>query len=146
FRPARGEATKPGQRASSSSSSARPTSARIRVKTSMASATGGLTRRVVDLRPGQTSPGRRTFSPEQLDRRVRLPPVGGLLRHAGAVARRELRGRVAHLRARARTDHQDHARAFAGTGEAVLGPRRTVEEVPGPQASFLALDEQRALA
>lgn len=42
-RPARGEATRPGQRASRSSSSARPTSARIRAKTSMASATGGLT-------------------------------------------------------------------------------------------------------
>ena len=35
--------TRPGQRASRSSSSARPISARIRAKTSMASATGGLT-------------------------------------------------------------------------------------------------------
>src|SRR3954454_5215916 len=42
-RPARGEATRPGQTASSSSSSARPTSARIRAETSTASATGGLT-------------------------------------------------------------------------------------------------------
>ena len=46
-RPARGEATRPGQRASRSSSSARLTSARIRAKTSMASATGGLTSRAV---------------------------------------------------------------------------------------------------
>ena len=42
-RPARGEATRPGQRASRSSSSARPTSARIRAKTSTAGAIGGLT-------------------------------------------------------------------------------------------------------
>ena len=41
--PVRGEATRPGQRASRSSSSARPTSVRIRAETSMASATGGLT-------------------------------------------------------------------------------------------------------
>ena len=38
-----GEVTRPGRRASRSSSSARPISARIRAKTSMASATGGLT-------------------------------------------------------------------------------------------------------
>ena len=43
-RPVRGEATRPGRRASRSSSSARPISARLRAKTSMASATGGLTR------------------------------------------------------------------------------------------------------
>src|SRR4051794_11629872 len=36
------------------------------------------------LRPGRTSPVRRTLSPEPLDRRVRLPPVGGLLRHGVA--------------------------------------------------------------
>ena len=42
--PVRGEATRPGRRASRSSSSARPISARLRAKTSMASATGGLTR------------------------------------------------------------------------------------------------------
>jgi hypothetical protein len=52
-----------------------------------------------DLRPGQTSPVRRPLSPEPLDRRVRPPPVGGLLRHARAVARRALRHRVPHLRA-----------------------------------------------
>src|SRR2546427_25458 len=46
-RPARGEATRPGQRASRSSSSAHPTSARILATTSMASATGGLTSAVV---------------------------------------------------------------------------------------------------
>ena len=42
-RPARGEATRPGRRVSRSSSSARPISARLRAKTSRASATGGLT-------------------------------------------------------------------------------------------------------
>jgi hypothetical protein len=41
--PAPGAATRPGRRASRSSSSARPTSARIRAATSKASATGGLT-------------------------------------------------------------------------------------------------------
>src|SRR4051812_36186987 len=41
--PARGEATRPGRRASRSSSSARPTSARIRAETSTAGATGGPT-------------------------------------------------------------------------------------------------------
>jgi hypothetical protein len=64
-RPARGEATRPGQRASRSSSSARPTSARIRAKTSMASATGGLTSgpvRAVD-RLGRTAGRRSTSKP-----------------------------------------------------------------------------------
>src|SRR6516225_11591928 len=42
-RPVRGEATRPGRRASRSSSSAGPISARLRAMTSMASATGGLT-------------------------------------------------------------------------------------------------------
>src|SRR6185312_4532459 len=46
-RPARGEATRPGRRASRSSSSARPISARLHAKTSRASATGGLTSRAV---------------------------------------------------------------------------------------------------
>jgi hypothetical protein len=41
FRPVRGEATRPGRRASRSSSSARPISATLRAKTSRASATGG---------------------------------------------------------------------------------------------------------
>jgi hypothetical protein len=45
--PGRGEATRPDQRASRSSSSARPILATIRAKTSMASATGGLTSRAV---------------------------------------------------------------------------------------------------
>lgn len=45
FRPVRGEATRPGRQASRSSLSARPISARLRAKTSRASATGGLTSR-----------------------------------------------------------------------------------------------------
>ena len=43
----RGEATRRGRKASRSSSSARPISARLRAKTSMDSATGGLTSRAV---------------------------------------------------------------------------------------------------
>src|SRR5215204_3440299 len=42
-RPVRGEATRPGQRASRSSLSAHPISARVRARTSRASVTGGLT-------------------------------------------------------------------------------------------------------
>src|SRR5215218_6414648 len=56
-RPARGEATRPGRKASRSSSSARPISARIRAKTSMVSATGGPTRRVA--RTFESSPSQR---------------------------------------------------------------------------------------
>ena len=88
-------------------------------------------RRGLQLGPGQATPVRRLLSPKPLDCRVRLPPVGGLLRHARAVARRELRHRVVHSRARARTDHHDHARPFAGAHEGVLGPRGRVEESQG---------------
>ncbi len=52
-----------------------------------------------DLARGQTSPVRRPPAPKPLDRRVRLPPVGGLFRDTRAVARRELRDRVVHPRA-----------------------------------------------
>src|ERR1044072_5254232 len=96
--------------------------------------------------PRQPRPTRRPLSPEPLDRRVGAPPVGGCLRHARAVARRRLRHRVVHLRARARAGHQDHARPVARTHEGVLGPRGGVEEVPRPEAPLLALDDQRALA
>src|SRR3954462_2259802 len=44
FRPVRGGATRPGRRASRSSSSARPASAALAARTSRAGATGGLTR------------------------------------------------------------------------------------------------------
>ena len=59
-RPVRGEATRPGRRASRSSSSARPISARLRAKTSRASATGGLTSaRQVNMKRGEvTHPAR----------------------------------------------------------------------------------------
>src|SRR5205085_12525290 len=60
-----GEATRPGREASRSSSSARPTSARIRAKMSMASATGGFTRGVAVVRTLWQAEGRysglRTF-------------------------------------------------------------------------------------
>src|SRR5437763_16595098 len=53
FRPVHGGGTRPGRRASRSSSSARPTSARTRGKTCRVSETGGLTeRRSVDGSPG----------------------------------------------------------------------------------------------
>src|SRR5436853_4699305 len=57
------------------------------------------------LRPGQAAPARRAPSPEALDPRVRLPPVGGLFRHARAVARRELRHGVANAGAGPRAGH-----------------------------------------
>src|SRR4051794_8071418 len=88
----------------------------------------------------------RPLSPEVLGPCVRLPPVRGRLRHARAVTLRDLRCRIAHARTHPRADHQDHARLLTGAGEAMLGPRRSVEEVPGPQTALLVLDEQRALA
>ena len=62
--PARGEATRPGPRASRTSSSARPASARHRAKTSMASANGGLTstrRRNFDLAAPSWHAGQRRY-------------------------------------------------------------------------------------
>src|SRR5262249_58901477 len=41
--------------------------------------------------------------------------------------------------------HEDHALAVARADEAVLGPRRAVDEVPGLQVALLALDDQQAL-
>src|SRR5262249_31926041 len=99
-----------------------------------------------ELRPGQAGPVRRPFSPEPLDRRVRLPPVGGFLLYARAVARRELRHRVAHLCARPSPGHHDHAWPIPRADEGVLGPGGRVEEVPGPEPSLLALDEQPAFS
>ena len=43
-------------------------------------------------------------------------------------------------------DHQDRARPVASPHEGMLRPGGTVEEVPGAEASLLALDEQPALA
>src|SRR2546421_6622959 len=75
-----------------------------------------------------------------------MPRIGRLLVHACAVARRELRHRVAHPPGLGpRTDHQDHARSVAGAQEDVLGPGGTVEEVPRPKDPLLTLDEERAL-
>src|SRR3954447_17793542 len=89
--------------------------------------------------------GRHATTVRPLERPVRLSPVGGLLSHARAVARRELGHRVMHARARARADHHDHTGPLARAHEAVLGPRWGVEEVPWLEASLLALDEQGAL-
>ena len=49
--------------------------------------------------PGKMIPVRRPLSPEALGRRIDLPGIGGLLLHARAVACRESRHRVPHLRA-----------------------------------------------
>ena len=43
-------------------------------------------------------------------------------------------------------DHDDHTGPVAGADEGVLRPGRAVDEVPGLQAAFLALDQENALA
>ena len=62
-----------------------------------------------------------------------------------------LRGDLVHRiddleAARPAACHDDHARPVAGADEGVLGPRRRVDEVPGLQAAFLALDHKETLA
>src|SRR3954470_1482091 len=97
--------------------------------------------------PGQAVPVRRSADPRRLEADVRLVRVRRLLRRARAVLRGELRDRVHDLPLLGPpTDHEDHARPIAGADEDVLGPGRAVEEVPGAQDPFLALDEQAALA
>src|SRR4249920_513930 len=98
------------------------------------------------LAPGRAGPVRRPLSSEPLGRCIDLPRIGCLLLRARAVARRELRHGVATLRAQACADHQDHAWPVASPHEGVLRPGWRVEEVPGSEASLLALDEQPALA
>jgi hypothetical protein len=44
-----------------------------------------------------------------------------------------------------RADHQDRARAGARAHEDVLGAGGTVDEVPGPKAPLLAVDDPDAL-
>jgi hypothetical protein len=48
--------------------------------------------------------------------------------------------------ARARADHEEHARLFARSDEDVSRPGRTVEEVPGSQPALFLLDDRDALA
>ena len=50
------------------------------------------------------------------------------------------------LPGRPRAGHEEDARAVARPHEDVLGARRAVHEVPGPERPLLALDEQQALA
>jgi hypothetical protein len=45
-----------------------------------------------------------------------------------------------------RARHEDHARAVSNGDEAVLGVRRTVDEVPRFERPLLALDQRQALA
>src|SRR6185437_3513781 len=46
----------------------------------------------------------------------------------------------------ARTEHEDHARVVACPDEDVRRARRAMEEVPGAEMAFLALDDEVALA
>ena len=88
------------------------------------------------LGPGKAVPVRGPPPLEQVETRVRLPPVGRLRLHARAVARRELRHRIEHLPCPSSgAGHQDHARPVPDAHEDVLGPGRTVEEVPRPRGA-----------
>ena len=100
------------------------------------------------LRPGKAVPVRRPLPARRLEPpHVRLFRVGRLLVHARAVARRELRHRVAHMPVPGPgAGHQDRARLVAGADEDVLRSRRAMDEVPRPQPPLLTLDEQQALA
>ena len=100
------------------------------------------------LRPGKAVPVRRPLAARRLEPpHVRLFRVGRLLVRARAVARCELRHRVAHMPVLGPgAGHQDRARPVAGADEDVLRSRRAVDEVPGTQPPLLTLDEQQALA
>jgi hypothetical protein len=100
---------------------------------------------VCELCPGEVIPGRWPLSAEPLDVRIRLFWVGRLLGHGCSVPRRELGHGIPHLRAGSCTRHQDHARPVARAHKDVLRPGGRVEEVPRPEPSLLALDEQRGL-
>src|SRR5256885_8020235 len=90
--------------------------------------------------PGQAVPVRRPPDPRRLEPDVRLVGIGRLLRRARAVARRELGHRVDDLPLlRPAADHEDHAWPVTRADEDVLGPRRTVEEVPRPRKPPLSL-------
>ena len=96
--------------------------------------------------PGR-SPSRYGHGLELAPARVGLPRVGRLLLDARAVAPRQLADWVAHrVVALSASDHEDRAGPVAGADEDVLGPGGAVDEVPGPQAPFLTLDEEQALA
>ena len=81
------------------------------------------------------------------ERRVGLRRRARLRLDAGAVAKRKLGARVDGLfLGDARARHEDDTRALARSDEDVLGARRAVDEVPGPQAALLALDQEQTLA
>src|SRR5437667_4570630 len=91
--------------------------------------------------PGQAVPGGRTPDPRRLEPHVGLVGIRGFLLGTGAVARRQLGNRVDHLPLlRTAADHEYRTRAVTGADEDVLGPCRTVEEVPRPQEPLLTLD------
>ena len=78
--------------------------------------------------------------------RVRLSRARRLRLDTGAVAKRELGDGIEDRASwAAGSGHQDDARTVPGADEDVLGHRRAVEEVPGPQAPFLSFDQQQAL-
>src|SRR5207247_911513 len=117
---------------------------------------GGRLRRVVEERVDVSAHAASLASgPRQARRSARLPlrergvRLGGDARfrfHADAAADRELVPNVNRVLPQPGTGHEDHARSVAGADEAVLGPRRAVQEVPLLQEALLALDDRGALA
>src|SRR2546423_5569733 len=121
-RPVRGGATRPDRRASRSSSSARPISARLRAKTSRASATGGLT---------NAAPGAHSLQPlrddesevsraaaHALDRGGHLEGVPALVGQRASLALAGLRVEV--LRAGDRPDRSSEAGPCAAGSNLLL--------------------------
>src|SRR5207302_9547679 len=81
------------------------------------------------------------------ERRIGLRGLRRLRLHAGSVAAGELGARVddrAGVPPRPR--REDDAGAVSGADEDVLGARRAVDEVPGPEWALLTLHDQHALA
>src|SRR5207248_9316397 len=75
-----------------------------------------------------------------------LFPDVRLLRHACPVALRESGLGIDHGLRGPRAGPENRTRPVSRADEHVLGPRRTVDEVPGPQVPLLALDQQQAFA
>ena len=81
-------------------------------------------------------------------RTARTPPSGSESpESARAVPGRDLIDRIDHLSADlSPSDHDDHAGPVAGADEHVIGPRRTMDEVPRLQAALVAFDDRDALS
>ena len=59
---------------------------------------------------------------------------------------RDVRDGIDNVSICARADREDRARPVPRTDEDMVGPARTVDEVPRLQRTFLALDEEESLA